>query len=85
LFGGNVTRKRPPGNLKPAKGKLGKVVRAARERLDMTQAALAQALGIETCTVSNWERGATLPATSRLAQLRMLVSEKEGRLVRPLV
>jgi DNA-binding transcriptional regulator YiaG len=78
-------RTRTPGNLKPAKGKPGRAVRAARERLNMTQAALAKALGIETCSVSNWERGATTPSVPRLAQLRMLVSEKEGRLVRPII
>jgi DNA-binding transcriptional regulator YiaG len=80
-----VKRKRTPGNIKPAKGKHGRAVRAVRERLNMTQAALAKALGIETCSVSNWERGATTPSVPRLAQLRLLVSVKEGKLARPII
>lgn len=71
-------------HIKPAKGR-GKVVRTAREKLKLSQAGLARELGVAISTVSNWERGAVEIPLSRFGQLRLLLSEKEGRLVKPLV
>jgi len=42
---------------------------AARRRLGMTQAQVAHALGVDSITVSRWERGVSRP--SRLARPRI--------------
>lgn len=52
-------------------------VRHFRARLDLTQAALADALGIEVRTVQRWEAGATEPA----GFLALALAELERRII----
>jgi DNA-binding transcriptional regulator YiaG len=40
----------------------GRDIRAARKRMGVSQAGLADALGVDVMTVSRWERGVRLPA-----------------------
>ena len=49
-----------------------------RKRLGLTQAKLAEALGVEQGTVSRWERGIEKPWPSNLAKLRDLFMDDEG-------
>lgn len=43
-------------------------IRAGREALGLTQQALAAMLGVDTCSVSRWERGAqTVPRMAVVA------------------
>jgi transcriptional regulator with XRE-family HTH domain len=44
-------------------------VRAARRSAELTQKQLAEALGVESITVSRWERGVTTPSLSRLRRV----------------
>jgi putative transcriptional regulator len=43
-----------------------------RRRLDLTQAQLAQMLGVHAMTVSKWERGDAVPTPYNVQQLRLL-------------
>jgi transcriptional regulator with XRE-family HTH domain len=60
----------PKTNQTPKRDKLqklvGRNVKAARLRSGLTQSALAEALGLETVTVSRIETGAQLPSIDRL-------------------
>lgn len=49
---------------------LGDQIRQARERLQMTQTELAEAVGVAESTVSNWERGVVKAPKNRLARVR---------------
>lgn len=51
---------------------LGKDIRQARERLQMTQTELAGAVGVSESSVSNWERGRSSPK-NRLALVRQVL------------
>lgn len=48
---------------------LGDEIRRARERLQMTQPQLAEAVGVSESTISNWERGRSVPK-NRLTLVR---------------
>lgn len=54
--------------------KLGDRIRAARERLGMTQAELGQAVGAARETVGNWELGVTSPR-NKMGKLREVLGE----------
>lgn len=55
---------------------LGEDIRLARERLQMTQPQLAEAVGVSESTVSNWERGVTSPK-NRLGLVRQVLRMDE--------
>ena len=44
-------------------------MRAARLAVGLTQKQLAEALGVESITVSRWERGVTTPSLPRLRRI----------------
>jgi transcriptional regulator with XRE-family HTH domain len=44
-------------------------IRDLRKRLDMTQTALADALGVHVTAVNHWEKGSARPAGTRLASV----------------
>lgn len=44
-------------------------LKQARKRAGLTQSDVANAIGVDYVTVSNWERGATFPGRKRLAEL----------------
>lgn len=48
----------------------------------MTQKELAQALGVESITVSRWERGVTIPTLPRLRRVAELTETTVSDLVR---
>ncbi len=48
-------------------------IRAARERLGITQEQLAIALGVSRITVNRWENGSRLPSILVLAKIAELV------------
>lgn len=49
--------------LKPAKGKVGKAIRAARLKLDLSDSAVGDRLGCHSSLVSSWQsKGAAVPA-----------------------
>lgn len=52
-------------------------IRAARERMGLTQEQLAQQVGVHPRTIGNWERGQTVPK-NRLARLRRVLGEDGG-------
>ena len=61
---------------------LGKRIRAARERLHMSQAALAEAIGAGTqSTVAGWERGRTEPDGETLARLAVILKVSTDHLL----
>lgn len=49
--------------------KVGERIAALRRKVNMTQADLAEQLGISYQAVSSWERGATMPDISKLVEL----------------
>ena len=50
----------------------GTAIRQLRERKNMTQAALAEVIGVSPKTVSKWEKGTTEPSTSNLFAIAKL-------------
>ena len=61
---------------------LGKRIRAARERLHMSQAALAEAIGAgNQSTVAGWERGRTEPDGETLARLAVILKVSTDHLL----
>lgn len=52
-------------------------IRAARERMGLTQEQLGQQVGVHQRTIGNWERGQTVPK-NRLARLRRVLGEDGG-------
>ena len=54
----------------------GRLVREARQRLGLTQVALAARLGVSFVTVNRWERGKSKPPTKALRHLRRLEAEQ---------
>lgn len=53
---------------------LGGRIAFARERASLSTAQLARRLGIKTRTLSNWERGETVPRTNRLVMLAQFLN-----------
>jgi transcriptional regulator with XRE-family HTH domain len=47
---------------------------SARQLLGLTQAGLAEKLGVDRGTVGDWERGVRLPSEERLATVEALLS-----------
>lgn len=52
-----------------------KEIKALRKALVLTQADFASIVGVRTVTISNWERGVTMP--SRLALRELIKLKKE--------
>jgi transcriptional regulator with XRE-family HTH domain len=59
----------------------GERVRIARERLDMSQVALAAVVGTDSGTISRWERGRGYPQAPQLARLTLALGESLDYLV----
>ena len=56
-------------------------MRTARRRAGLTQKELAEELGVESITVSRWERGATTPSLARLRRIAELTETRVTDLV----
>jgi putative transcriptional regulator len=54
---------------------IGQRVRELRERLNLTQEALAHNLGVSFATVNRWENGWTAPSKLALRQIDLLCKE----------
>jgi transcriptional regulator with XRE-family HTH domain len=54
-------------------------VASARQLLGLSQAGLAEKLGVDRGTVGDWERGVRLPAEERLAAVEALLSPGAGK------
>jgi transcriptional regulator with XRE-family HTH domain len=52
---------------------------SARQLLGLSQAALAEKLGVDRGTVGDWERGVRLPVEERLAAVEALLSPGGGK------
>jgi DNA-binding XRE family transcriptional regulator len=52
---------------------------SARELLGLTQAGLAEKIGVDRGTVGDWERGVRLPSEERLAAVEALLSPGGGK------
>ncbi|MBW2386347.1 MAG: helix-turn-helix transcriptional regulator [Deltaproteobacteria bacterium] len=52
---------------------------SARQLLGLTQAGLAEKLGVDRWTVGDWERGVRPPAEERLAAVEALLSPDGGK------
>jgi len=59
---------------------LGKNIAARRKFLGLTQATLAEKLGIDTITVSRFERGSHLPSLLRLEQIAVTLEMSVAQL-----
>jgi transcriptional regulator with XRE-family HTH domain len=57
-------------------GSHGETVRHTRERLGLSQARLAELLGVQQPTVSRWERGVLAPTEKQLEELLKLSAGK---------
>ena len=53
----------------------GAQVKELRERLHLTQEAMAEALGVSFATVNRWENGWTSPSKLALRQIEVLCKE----------
>ena len=63
-------------------GGVGDRLRTARRSAGLTQKQLAEALGVESITVSRWERGVTTPSLPRLRRIAELTETTVSDLVR---
>ena len=63
-------------------GGVGGRLRTARRSAGLTQKQLAEALGVESITVSRWERGVTTPSLSRLRRIAEFTQTTVSDLVR---
>jgi len=61
--------------------RMGTKIQALRKAANMTQAALAEKLGVSFQTVSSWERDEYLPDSSRLAELAAALNVRVAELV----
>ena len=52
---------------------------SARQLLGLTQAGLAEKLGVDRGTIGDWERGVRLPGEERLAAVEALLSPAGGK------
>ena len=62
-------------------GDVGKRLRTARRAAGLTQKQLADRLGVESITVSRWERGVTSPSLPRLRRIAEITQTTVGELV----
>lgn len=63
-------------------GEVGARLRMARRGVGLTQKQLAEALGVESITVSRWERGVTSPSLPRLRRIAEITETTVSDLVR---
>lgn len=63
-------------------GGVGGRLRTARRSVGLTQKQLAEALGVESITVSRWERGVTAPSLARLRRIAEITETTVSDLVR---
>jgi transcriptional regulator with XRE-family HTH domain len=63
-------------------GGVGGRLRTARRSAGLTQKQLGEALGVESITVSRWERGVTTPSLPRLRRVAELTQTTVSDLVR---
>lgn len=63
-------------------GGVGARLRTARRGTGLTQRQLAEKLGVESITVSRWERGVTTPSLPRLRRIAELTETTVSDLVR---
>lgn len=68
-------------SLSPLPARLGKNLAAARKRRGLTQAAVAERMGMETESISRFERGATLPSLATLEQLAAILDTTMAELL----
>lgn len=61
--------------------KLGKQISTRRKELDITQAALAEAVGVNTETISRIERGTALPSLATLELIALHLQSSPSRLL----
>ena len=61
---------------------MGGRLRTARRTAGLTQKQLAEQLGVESITVSRWERGVTTPSLPRLRRIAELTETTVSDLVR---
>jgi DNA-binding transcriptional regulator YiaG len=54
----------------------GAQVKELRERLNLTQEAMAETLGVSFATVNRWENGWTAPSKLALRQIDLLCKER---------
>ena len=52
---------------------------SARQMLGLSQAGMAEKLGVDQWTVGDWERGVQLPSEERLAAVEALLSPGRGK------
>lgn len=62
--------------------KLGERIKAARERLKLTQAQAAEAAGLSSTGLSNLENGQAIPLVSTLLRLEKALGLEPGDLLR---
>lgn len=61
---------------------MGGRLRTARRSAGLTQKQLAEAIGVESITVSRWERGVTSPSLPRLRRIAEMTETTVSDLVR---
>lgn len=61
---------------------LGETIKAHRQRCQMTQEFVAEAVGVSRQAVSKWESGASDPSTGNLIALAKLFGVSPGELLR---
>ena len=61
---------------------MGGRLRTARRSVGLTQKQLAEELGVESITVSRWERGVTAPSLARLRRIAEITETTVSDLVR---
>jgi hypothetical protein len=66
-----------PDKSKPAKGKVGKAIRAARIKLGLTDRSLADHLGCHVSVVNRWQRGGEVAEQFRPSLIEALKLPKE--------
>jgi transcriptional regulator with XRE-family HTH domain len=64
------------------RGGVGARLRTARRAAGLTQKQLAEALDVESITVSRWERGVTTPSLARLRRIAEITQTTVSDLVR---
>jgi len=67
-----------PDTFEPPKSLPGRLL-SARQLLGLSQADLAEKIGVDRGTVSDWERGVRPPAEERLGAVEALLSPDAGK------